>query len=896
MKAPIPFGKYTLLERINVGGMAEVFRAKAFGVEGFERLVAVKRILPAIAEDKEFIRMFIDEAKLAVQLNHANIAQIFDLGVVDNSHYIALEHVHGRDLRAIFDRCRADHEPMSVAQACFILMKVCEGLDYAHNKRDQGGRELGLVHRDVSPQNILVSFEGEIKLVDFGIAKAVGQQSSKTQAGILKGKFGYMSPEQVRGNNIDRRSDVFSCGIVLYELLTNERLFVGETDFATLEKVRNVEILPPTTYNRKIPDELERIALKALTLNPDDRYQNAIDLHDELQAFVYTSGEFFSRKDLAGWMKKTFAKEIAEEGARLEEYRQVVAPADSSAHGVRASTTQPPPLPSRPHAGTKPPPPPPSRRMTTPSVLYDEQKTAIDRPAPQVPGQGARVDDTNPDAAPTLAVAVAAGSGKKRGNGLDWDDEELETQIYDSPEQNPAARRPGRASERPPTRGGHTAARAQRASGTPAVGAPRDELPVLSAAVPDAPTLLAMDGGLATPGELPSTRGRTTRPPLPTGADVPFAVATGRPGRASGGPVKIDPAAGLAASTTASAFGGAVIASRRGGAANASQRWQWVALAGAALLVLAVFLVWRANRAQEQAAAATSGFDLYITPSTDGVKWKLDGVEQPPVVQGAEVRKLRVGTHQIAIEAPSGYMHHSQDVEVVAGEIGKVNVVLRPAAVVMTFSSVPPGASIGLLVDGATVDLGAAPAQKELDPKKQYQVTAALEGHVSATQPVVFGNELTQSMQLTLAPAERDPGPSTALTRPDPSTPEVVGRPVGKPSVAVRPPTVEPSTPVKPTSIPTPTPTPVKPTPAAPISTLAEDGALSLGAKPPCDIYINGKNTGLKTPQREMKLPPGTHKVTLINNDFLIRDSFTVTIVSGKTERVVKDYADKIAP
>ena len=323
MKKPTPFGKYFLLERINVGGMAEVFRAKAFGVEGFERLVAVKRILPNVAEDPEFIRMFIEEAKLSVQLNHANIAQIFDLGVVDGAYYIALEHVHGRDLRIMFDRCRQLGEPMPVSQACFIVMKVCEGLDYAHNKRDQSGRELHLVHRDVSPQNVLVSFEGEVKLIDFGIAKAAGN-GSKTQAGILKGKFGYMSPEQVRGIPIDRRSDVFSCGIVLYEMLTGERLFVGESDFSTLEKVRNVEILPPSTYNRRIPEELERIVLKALAKSyVEDRYQNAIDLHDELQAFVYTAGEFYSRKDLAGWMKKTFGKEIEEETAKLETYRQL---------------------------------------------------------------------------------------------------------------------------------------------------------------------------------------------------------------------------------------------------------------------------------------------------------------------------------------------------------------------------------------------------------------------------------------------------------------------------------------------------------------------------------------------------------------------------------------------
>src|SRR5512136_113799 len=267
--------------------MAEVFKAKTVGVEGFERVVALKRILPSIAEDEEFITMFIDEAKIAVQLQHANVAQIFDLGKVDDSYFIALEYVNGRDLRGIFDDLRKRGEIMPMPQVCYLVMQLCEGLDYAHNKRDAQGRELNLVHRDVSPQNVLISYEGEVKLVDFGIAKAAGK-ASKTQAGILKGKFGYMSPEQVRGLPLDRRSDIFSMGIVLYELLTGERLFTGESDFSTLEKVRNVEILPPSTYNRKIADELERIILKALAKDSDERYANAIDLHDELQAFVYT--------------------------------------------------------------------------------------------------------------------------------------------------------------------------------------------------------------------------------------------------------------------------------------------------------------------------------------------------------------------------------------------------------------------------------------------------------------------------------------------------------------------------------------------------------------------------------------------------------------------------------
>jgi serine/threonine protein kinase len=322
LNKPTPFGKYYLLERINVGGMAEVFKAKTVGVEGFERIVALKRILPSIAEDEEFITMFIDEAKIAVQLQHANIAQIFDLGKVDDSYFIALEYVNGRDLRGIFDDLRKRGDRMPMSQVCYFIMQLCEGLDYAHNKRDAQGRDLNLVHRDVSPQNVLLGYEGEVKLIDFGIAKAAGK-ASKTQAGILKGKFGYMSPEQVRGLPIDRRSDIFALGIVLYEMLTGERLFIGESDFSTLEKVRNVEIIPPSSFNAEIPEKLERIVLKALEKNVEDRYQNAIDLHDDLQLFMHSVGQFASRKDLSAWMKRTFAGDATESSSESMDFEEV---------------------------------------------------------------------------------------------------------------------------------------------------------------------------------------------------------------------------------------------------------------------------------------------------------------------------------------------------------------------------------------------------------------------------------------------------------------------------------------------------------------------------------------------------------------------------------------------
>jgi serine/threonine protein kinase len=255
VRQPVKFGKYLLLERIAVGGMAEVFVAKAFGVEGFERLLAIKKILPTMGEDAEFISMFVDEARIAVQLSHANIVQVLELGKHDESLYIAMEYISGRDLRQLLERFRKLQQPMPIAQACLTVAEVCEALDYAHRKKDARGHALGIVHRDVSPQNVLISFDGEVKLIDFGIAKAESRLQ-KTQAGILKGKFSYMSPEQVMGLPVDGRSDIFAAGILLWELVCGEKLFTGDSDFAVLEKVRNGIVPAPRSVTRTLPEAL----------------------------------------------------------------------------------------------------------------------------------------------------------------------------------------------------------------------------------------------------------------------------------------------------------------------------------------------------------------------------------------------------------------------------------------------------------------------------------------------------------------------------------------------------------------------------------------------------------------------------------------------------------------
>jgi serine/threonine protein kinase len=221
---PIRFGKYLILDKIATGGMAELFRAKITSVEGFEKLVAIKKILPNLTQDSNLVTMFIDEAKLAAMLTHQNIVQIYDLGSMEGAYFIAMEYIHGKDLRVLSNKSKEKELPLPLGYALYITSRICSGLDYSHNLKDFQGNPLKLIHRDISPQNILVTYEGEVKIVDFGIAKAA-RKSVDTREGLIKGKVAYMSPEQAAGKTIDHRSDIFSAGILLYEMITGVRMF-----------------------------------------------------------------------------------------------------------------------------------------------------------------------------------------------------------------------------------------------------------------------------------------------------------------------------------------------------------------------------------------------------------------------------------------------------------------------------------------------------------------------------------------------------------------------------------------------------------------------------------------------------------------------------------------------
>jgi serine/threonine protein kinase len=263
--------------------------------------------LPHIARDPNFIAMFQAEAKLAVQLQHGNICQIYQLGRHEDSFYIALEFVDGRDIGAILDLHQKQGRGIPLPQACYIISRACEGLDYAHNKKGNDGQPLNIIHRDVSPPNLLISYEGEVKLIDFGLAKAVGS-SVQTQAGIIKGKLAYMSPEQVRGSALDHRSDVFALGIVFFELLTARRLFRRDSDLETFDAVRQCRVPRPSEINPGIPDALEQILLKSLARNVDDRYQSASAMNEAIQEFVLSNRMTFRGDQLGEWMRKLFAR------------------------------------------------------------------------------------------------------------------------------------------------------------------------------------------------------------------------------------------------------------------------------------------------------------------------------------------------------------------------------------------------------------------------------------------------------------------------------------------------------------------------------------------------------------------------------------------------------------
>ncbi len=308
----LTFGRYQLIKKIATGGMGEVFLARQKGPVGFQKLVVVKRLLPHLSEEQEFINMFFDEARIAALLNHPNIAQIYDLGEAEGGYYIAMEYVHGENLRVVAAEAHERKGGMPLALKCRVLADAAAALDFAHKAKSPSGQPLNLIHRDVSPQNVIVGFSGGVKLIDFGVAKAANK-ITRTATGIIKGKYAYMSPEQARGDELDSRSDIFGLGIVFYEVLTNLRLFKRENDTATLKAVVGLKVTPPSQVVKGIPKAVDAIVMKALEKHRDDRYASASEMQLAIEEFLVRQRLPATPAHVAAFMTDLFPDESSQE-------------------------------------------------------------------------------------------------------------------------------------------------------------------------------------------------------------------------------------------------------------------------------------------------------------------------------------------------------------------------------------------------------------------------------------------------------------------------------------------------------------------------------------------------------------------------------------------------------
>ncbi len=344
MFEPVRFGKYLLIEKIATGGMAEVYKAKSYGVMGFEKLLVIKKILPHLSLNEEFVSLFINEAKVSVSLNHANIIQVYDLGVVGTDYYIAMEYIHGPDLMRTMRKAARARKPLGAAMACYVVTEIARGLDYAHNLKDPTGRPLNVVHRDVSPHNVMLGYEGDIKLLDFGIAQ-VGQEVVP-EGRPAGGKYGYMSPEHLGASPVDARSDIYSAGIVLFEMATAKRLYAGMSVEQKKEAILKGTIPRPSSL-APVDSGLEEIIFTALARNPDFRYQTAAELQAALMSYSVETGEAVMRADVGRMLKDLFAREYARDRAagsvinNFEPRFDTLSAADGSTPQPETETTEP---------------------------------------------------------------------------------------------------------------------------------------------------------------------------------------------------------------------------------------------------------------------------------------------------------------------------------------------------------------------------------------------------------------------------------------------------------------------------------------------------------------------------------------------------------------------------
>lgn len=397
------FGKYRLLHRIAIGGMAEIFIAKHVGMQGFSRKIVIKKIREHLSKEPTFVKMFLNEAKLAAQLNHSNICQIYDLGRIGESYFIAMEYVRGRDMRAVVNKTETKGIPFPLEYALKVAADACEGLYYAHRRSDDAGNPLHIVHRDITPENIVVSFDGEVKILDFGIAKAENL-ATETRVGEIKGKLGYMSPEQVTGKQLDHRSDLFSLGVLLYEWLTGHRLFTGKTDVEVLRGVVEGKIYPPTYFQPDLPPAVEQLVMKALERNREQRYQSAWEFQFDIRQYLAQHEFNPSNIHLSNFIRQIFAEEIRKDEAILAEAEAAEAEDDEGEPEGEATA-------AFAVDRTRPEGDPDRVRRQTPASGRRKVSSSVRRALEYKDGHGPERRPAEPDPDPLVAELLASQEG-----------------------------------------------------------------------------------------------------------------------------------------------------------------------------------------------------------------------------------------------------------------------------------------------------------------------------------------------------------------------------------------------------------------------------------------------------------------------------------------------------
>jgi serine/threonine-protein kinase len=441
--------KYRVLKRLEAGGMAEVYLGEAVSVQGFKKRVAIKRVLPHLAQNQNFIEMFLDEARLSARLNHANIVSVFDISKREDTYFLIMEFVDGVNLKKIMESLTKRGQRMRMVEAIHLCIEACRGLSYAHELADETGRPLGIVHRDISPPNIMVTRRGEVKLADFGLAKA-STQLQTTDPGVVKGKFSYLCPEAANGLEVDARADIFALGIVLWEMLAGKRLFWGENDYATVKLIQKANIPRLAPINREVEEALEEVLLKALTRDPSHRYQSARDFGDALSDYLFRNQKMVTAYDLANLVQAVTREESHTTGDEFSLIDRLIQEELDESEAIDAAKSKSGSLPRKSNAGagsgamelregenyedpaswfsddqdlvagaphTPRTPQPPARAELTPtSGSWRESGIPPERPPSPLPPPGApREDDTlesdlviDADSLPTQGTPLAA--------------------------------------------------------------------------------------------------------------------------------------------------------------------------------------------------------------------------------------------------------------------------------------------------------------------------------------------------------------------------------------------------------------------------------------------------------------------------------------------------------